>query len=166
MLCARVTGDTSECLCCLRQAWSQQLNQQSAKARLGAESWLTNFQANSKNMKLPKWGMPVNVEVDVLRPLAATVREAVAGTYLSLPLPVQVRRPAHCGSLCAVCYPERAHKQFNSEVLLLPVVVSFSPVLVTGDALTLSAAGRPPVLCRGRQQCACSPQTEPGKAQG
>ncbi len=90
--------------CRLQQAWSQQLNQQSAKARLGAESWLTNFQANSKNMKLPKWGMPVNVEVDVLRPLAATVREAVAGTYLSLPLPVQVRRPAHCGSQPAACY--------------------------------------------------------------
>ncbi|KAK9845466.1 hypothetical protein WJX81_007240 [Elliptochloris bilobata] len=42
---------------------------------------------------MPKFGMPVNVEVDVLRPMAKTVREAVAGTYLSLPLPVQVGLP-------------------------------------------------------------------------
>ena len=39
----------------------------------------------------------MNVEVDVLRPMANTVREAVSGTYLSLPLPVQVSALALCG---------------------------------------------------------------------
>lgn len=103
---AEVTWAVTEQAWCLRQAWSQQLNQQSAQARQGAESWLTNFQANSKNFKLPKFtGMPVNVEVDVLRPMAKTVREAVAGTYLSLPLPVQVPRPAHA---CSRSAPDRS----------------------------------------------------------
>lgn len=40
------------------QGWAEQLNQTSARARLGAENWMTNLQANSKNIKMPKFGMP------------------------------------------------------------------------------------------------------------
>ncbi|KAL6782386.1 hypothetical protein ACKKBG_A06595 [Auxenochlorella protothecoides x Auxenochlorella symbiontica] len=70
--------------------WRQVTNTRGKSASDGVRGLATRLQARAKSIK---WSMPVDVKVDVLRPLASAVQDTTTAVWVRLPPPAQQAAP-------------------------------------------------------------------------
>lgn len=73
--------------------WGSEMNKNSTTAKNGAQEFLSRFHGNAKGFKLPKFEMPVHVDVDFMGPFVTSVKKASRDVWMHLPPPVRQAAP-------------------------------------------------------------------------
>ncbi|DBA92532.1 hypothetical protein WJX77_009384 [Trebouxia sp. C0004] len=75
------------------QWWGSEASKHSNTTKNGAQEFLSRFHGNAKGFKLPKFEMPVHVDVDFMTPFVTSVKKASRDVWLQLPPPVRQAAP-------------------------------------------------------------------------
>ncbi|CAK0750328.1 hypothetical protein CVIRNUC_001981 [Coccomyxa viridis] len=73
--------------------WGDQWKKSTTNLNSNAQGWVKGMESRAKTVKMPRWEMPVHVDVDFLNPFITSVKQSALDTWRRLPPQAQLALP-------------------------------------------------------------------------